>query len=254
MEICCCLAGFLWDDFPLLINLILAILGGSPAPESTAFSCATMHVPMDLASIHESLAPFLENNTLSREQLAHISAHLELLLKWNLHVNLTSIRSAEDIVRRHFGESLFAARKLMPLIPSPASLVDFGSGAGFPGIPIKIWIPELRVRLIESRQKKATFLNEVIRTLQLQDVAVANLRAEELGTQAEAVTLRAVEKFESALPVAQGLVRPGGKLALLIGSQQASIASSLLPQFSWRAPCQIPLSTSRILLIGQAPQ
>jgi 16S rRNA (guanine527-N7)-methyltransferase len=213
-----------------------------------------MHLRMDSASIIESLAPFLEHNALSADQLAHISAHLELLLKWNPQVNLTSIRSAEGILSRHFGESLFVARKLRPLIPSPASLVDFGSGAGFPGIPIKIWIPELRVVLIEARQKKATFLNEVIRTLRLPDIAVANRRAEELGTQADVVTLRAVEKFERALPIARGLLRPGGKLALLIGSQQASIASSLLPRFTWDDPDQIPLSSSRILLVGHRPQ
>ena len=209
---------------------------------------------MDSARIIEGLAPFLENHALSAEQLARISAYLELLLKWNSSVNLTSIRSPEVIVSRHFGESLFAARKLRSLSPPPASLLDFGSGAGFPGIPIKIWVPELRVTLIESRQKKATFLNEVIRSLGLQDIAVANLRAEKLGTDADVVTLRAVEKFESALPIAQGLIRPGGKLALLIGSQQAPVARSLLHQFTWQEPAPVPLSSSRILLIGHAPQ
>jgi len=209
---------------------------------------------METARIIGCLAPFLENDALSAEQLTHISSHLELLMKWNPRVNLTSIRSPEVIVSRHFGESLFAARKLRSLDPQAASLVDFGSGAGFPGIPIKIWIPELRVTLIESRQKKATFLNEVIRTLRLQDIAVANRRGESLGTQADVVTLRAVEKFERALPIAQGLVRPGGKLALLIGSQQTAITRSLLPQFTWQEPDQLPLSASRILLIGHAPQ
>jgi len=209
---------------------------------------------MDSARIIEGLAPFLQSSALSTEQLAQISAHLELLLKWNPHINLTSIRSADLIVSRHFGESLFAARKLKSLISPAASLVYFGSGAGFPGLPIKLWIPELHVTLIESRHKKAAFLNEVIRTLRLKDVAVANRRAEELGTQADVVTLRAVEKFELALPIAQRLVRPGGKLALLIGSQQVSAASSLLPQFTWQAPDHIPLSSSRVLMIGHAPQ
>ena len=112
---------------------------------------------MDSARIIEGLAPFLGSNALSTEQLAQISAHLELLLKWNPRINLTSIRSADLMVSRHFGESLFAASKLKPLVPPAASLVDFGSGAGFPGIPTKIWIPELDVTLIESREKKATF-------------------------------------------------------------------------------------------------
>jgi len=209
---------------------------------------------MDSAKIVERLGPFLENDVLSSEQLSLLSAHLELLRKWNAHLNLTSLRSDEAIVSRHFGESLFSARMLKPLIPSEASLVDFGSGAGFPGIPIKIWIRELRVVLIESRQKKATFLNEVIRALGVEGIAVSNRRAEEFETQTDVVTLRAVEKFAKILPIAGRLVRPGGRLALLIGSQQTSVASSLLPQFTWQEALEIPLSLSRVVLIGQAPQ
>jgi 16S rRNA (guanine527-N7)-methyltransferase len=213
-----------------------------------------MHACMDLAKIVKRLGPFLEDDVLSSEQLTLLSTHLELLLKWNAYVNLTSLRSDEAIVSRHFGESLFSARKLKPLIPSEASLVDFGSGAGFPGIPIKIWIPGLRVVLLESRQKKATFLNEVIRALGIKGIAVFNGRAEEFGTQADVVTLRAVEKFEKILPIAERLVRPGGRLVLLIGSPQTFVASSLLPKFTWQETQEIPLSSSRIVLIGQAPQ
>jgi len=209
---------------------------------------------MDSVQIIDRLAPFLEGDSLSAEQLANISVYLKLLVRWNSLVNLTSIREDEAIVARHFGESFFAARKLRPLVSSEASLADLGSGAGFPGIPIKIWIPELRVILIESRQKKAAFLNEVIRTLRIKTIEVANRRAEELGTQADLVTLRAVEKFERALLIAQQLVRPGGKLILLVGSQQTSAAKSLLPQFTWQEPHKIPLSSSRILCIGHAPQ
>jgi 16S rRNA (guanine527-N7)-methyltransferase len=216
--------------------------------------CATMHPCMDSARIVERLGPFLENDFLSAKQLTAVSAHLELLLKWNRNMNLTSLHSDDAIVSRHFGESLFSARKLRPLISPAASLVDLGSGAGFPGIPIKIWIPGLRVMLIEARQKKATFLNEVIRALRVDGIAVSNRRAEELETQADVVTLRAVEKFERVLPVAERLVRPGGKLVLLIGSQQTFLASSLLPRFAWQECHDIPLSSSRIVLIGQAPQ
>jgi 16S rRNA (guanine527-N7)-methyltransferase len=213
-----------------------------------------MHACMDSARIIERLGPFLENDVLSTEQLTLISAHLQLLLKWNRHVNLTSLHSDDAIVSRHFGESLFSARKLRPLISPAASLVDLGSGAGFPGIPIKLWIPDLRVMLIESRQKKATFLSEAIRALRIDGIAVSNRRAEEFETQADVVTLRAVEKFERVLPIAERLVRPGGKLVLLIGSKQTFLASSLLPQFTWQGSHEIPLSSSRIVLIGQAPQ
>lgn len=209
---------------------------------------------MDPARIVDKLAPFLEDEALSPEQLSQISAHLALLLKWNPWVNLTAIRDEDEILTRHFGESLFAARKLKPLISPSASLVDLGSGAGFPGIPIKVWIPSLHVTLVESRQKKATFLNEVIRTIGISKIEVANRRAEDLGTHADVVTLRAVEKFESALAIARGLAKPAGKLALLIGTQQVQLAASLLPQFTWNEPDHIPLSVSRVLLIGNAPQ
>lgn len=217
----------------------------------TALQCT---FAMEPARIIEGLTPFLESEVLSAEQLAQISGHLELLLKWNKVVNLTSIRSEDAIVSRHFGESLFAARKMRPLVSSMSSLFDLGSGAGFPGIPIKVWTPELRITLIESRQKKAAFLNEVIRTLHLVDIQVANGRAEDLRTQADAVTLRAVERFENMIAVAKDMVRPGGELALLIGSQQTSLARSLLTRFEWREPIEIPLSLSRVVLMGRAPR
>jgi 16S rRNA (guanine527-N7)-methyltransferase len=208
---------------------------------------------MDSAKILERLAPFLEGESISPEQLEQTSAHLALLLKWNPRVNLTSIREEDEIVTRHFGESLFAARRLRPLISPTATLFDLGSGAGFPGIPIKVWIPGLHVTLIESRQKKATFLNEVIRTLGMLGTAVENRRAEQLEARADVVTLRAVERFEEALGVAASLIRPEGRLALFVGTQQTAVANSLLPQFMWNNPQPIPMSASKVLLVGQAP-
>jgi len=205
---------------------------------------------MNSERIRELLAPFLEGDPISDEQLRLLSAHMELLLKWNARINLTSITEPEQILTRHFGESLFAARKLSQGSGLSGSLIDIGSGAGFPGIPINIWIPELRVILVESRQKKATFLREVARTLGLQGLEIANRRAEDVGSQADVVTLRAVEKFDKSLPVAARLVKKTGKLALLIGGQQVAIADSLMPQFGWDTPTRIPESLSRVLLIG----
>ena len=143
-----------------------------------------------------------------------VSQHLELLLKWNSRVNLTSITEPEQILTRHFGESLFAARKLYPKPMGSGSLIDLGSGAGFPGIPINIWAPELHVTLIESQQKKATFLREVTRALNLTSLDVANQRAEALALQADTVTLRAVEKFDSTLPIAANLVNTGRQVGI----------------------------------------
>jgi 16S rRNA (guanine527-N7)-methyltransferase len=200
--------------------------------------------------IRELLAPFLEGETLSDRKLRLISEHLDLLLQWNARINLTAASEPEQILTRHFGESLFAARKLSPL---SGSLIDIGSGAGFPGIPIKIWAPEVSVTLVESRQKKATFLREAARTLGLPGLEIANQRAEALSRRADVVTLRAVEKFDKSLPVAAGLVKRAGTIALLIGIPQVPTASSLLPQVSWHDPIPIPQSLARVVLVGHAP-
>jgi 16S rRNA (guanine527-N7)-methyltransferase len=198
--------------------------------------------------LNHLLEPFI-SQPLSPEQLKQFELYLELLLKWNAKISLTAIRSPEDIVRRHFGESLFAGEHLNILASS--SLHDFGSGAGFPGLPVKISSPQLDVTLIESQQKKAAFLREVIRTLKLEKVNVHADRAELLKRQAQIVTMRAVEKFASALPVAASLVEPGGRLALLIGTSQVQVAMQALPRLEWRDPVHLPESRERVLLVGQ---
>ena len=98
---------------------------------------------------------------------AQLSAYLDLLLKWNARTNLTAIREPEEMVRRHFGESLFAGMHLGTRLSPGASLLDFGSGAGFPGLPIQLLHPEFQVTLAESQGKKASFLREAVRTLGL---------------------------------------------------------------------------------------
>ncbi len=103
------------------------------------------------------------------------------------------------------------------------TLADLGSGAGFPGLPIKLAFPALHVTLIESQNKKATFLKEVIRALRLEGVDVYSGRAEQWGKRADVVTLRAVEKFESILPIVMSLVAPRGRLCLIIGSRQKNV-------------------------------
>ena len=210
---------------------------------------------MDPARIAALLQPFLAA-PLAPDQLSHISTYIDLLLRWNARINLTAVRDVEHIVTRHFGESLFAARHLFPGDPSPAAdYADLGSGAGFPGVPVKIWAPQLKVTLIESNHKKATFLREVIRTLALKEVNVFSGRGEDFpAASAGVVTLRAVERFEKALAVAVKLVRPGGRLALLIGTSQAGRARQSAPALAWQAPIPIPFSAARILLIAAKPK
>ena len=215
-------------------------------------------------AIAELLVPFLGDDRLSDLQLDQLAAYLDLLLRWNARTNLTAVREPENIVARHFGESLFAARQLFSGNWQPAtdncSAADLGSGAGFPGLPLKIWTPAIRLTLIESQNKKATFLREVIRALQFKDAQVFAGRGEELlsGQIAtrnsqithDLVTLRAVERFESALQLAARLVAPGGRLALLIGDSQADTARNQARQLQWSEPLPVPLSKARILLVG----
>jgi 16S rRNA G527 N7-methylase RsmG len=286
---------------------------------------------MEPSRIAELLAPFLgtrpanDKRPASNDALYHnISTYIDILLRWNARINLTAIRDPEEIVTRHFGESLFAARQLFPDIstspasescPDPAaerrqsaahgesrgsapfkeqapqgrkeaaqstegdqdshhspiftghergeaaddesSVADVGSGAGFPGIPFKLWNPSINLTLIESNHKKATFLREVTRSLTLTDIDVFNGRAEDLSraqARFDIVTLRAVEHFEDALQISAALLVPGGRLALLIGSSQHDAAATILPSLSWGPARPIPLSRSRSVLIGISPK
>jgi 16S rRNA (guanine527-N7)-methyltransferase len=146
------------------------------------------------------LAPYLEGAAVPEGLYAQLGTYLELLTKWNARTNLTAIREPAEMVRRHFGESLFAARQL----PECASLLDFGSGAGFPGLPMQLWRPELGVTLAESQNKKATFLREVCRTLGLKtEVWAARVEGMVAGRQFDVVALRAVDVMAVALAAAR---------------------------------------------------
>lgn len=224
---------------------------------------------MDDARIAELLAPFLGDSpgergpkhaALSLAELRSISMYIDLLLRWNARINLTAVRQPEEIVTRHFGESFFAARQLFSPAPAKSAarsmearphVIDVGSGAGFPGLPIKIWFPEVDLTLIESNQKKATFLREVIRNLELTGAEVFPGRADTFGGPGgDVVTLRAVERFESIVPVAAGLVTGGGRLAVLIGEAQVNRVQEGVPGLKWDHPVRLPMSSKRVMIIG----
>ena len=207
--------------------------------------------PLQLDQISELLAPFLAPVPVTDLQVRAIRTYIDLLLKWNAKLNLTAIRDPQEIITRHFGESLFAARQLFPAGDSRESVIDVGSGAGFPGLPLKLWSPNLKLTLVESNQRKATFLREVVRALDLKSVVVLTERAESVAIRADLVTFRAVERFERILPIAFGLVKPGGRIALLIGESQVGNAESALPTIAWNRPLPLPLTKSRRLLIGK---
>ena len=190
------------------------------------------------SAIHGLLAPY---TTVSKDVAALLSEYLDLLLRWNARTNLTAIRSPEEIVRRHFGESLFAGAHLGE--PLPMTLLDLGSGAGFPGLPIALLHPQIAVTLAESQNKKATFLREVVRSLGLENVEVWAGRAEDLpiDRRFHSVTLRAVDNMAAALEAASP--RAERQMVLL-----ATGVPELPPGFSLEPPIRLPGSESGLLI------
>ncbi len=201
---------------------------------------------VEQAAIARLLRPYA---TVDEEHLRNISIYIDLLLKWNSKMNLTAVRDPEQIVTRHFGESLFAASHL--LNPQwTGSVVDLGSGAGFPGLPLAMYAPGAAVTLIESQGKKVAFLNEVIFALRLKNAKTWAGRAEAFPAKVDLVTMRAVERFEGALPIASRMVAPGGRVAILIGQSQVRLAEKLEAELTWSPPLNLPSGNSRTLLIG----
>jgi 16S rRNA (guanine527-N7)-methyltransferase len=192
-------------------------------------------------SIAELLHPYVDTAT---PCLPHISAqlaiYLELILKWNARTNLTAIRTPEEIVRRHFGESLFTAKHLGPC----TTLLDFGSGAGFPGLPIQLLRPDITVTLAESQGKKAAFLREAVRSLALPtEVWPGRVEAMPATRQFDIVTLRAVDNMNAAIQAAS---HRAARRIVLLTTRQAKLPP-LAESFRFADPIPLPESTEGIL-------
>ena len=194
------------------------------------------------ATDHPPLAP---------AQSEQFAAYLALLQKWNAKTNLTAIRDEEGILSRHFLESILCAANLPPGLQT---LLDFGSGAGFPGIPIALMRPEIEVTLAESQNKKAAFLREAVRTLHL-TTKVHSARAEELKQKFDCVTLRAVDNMAAAIPAAIQLIAPNGWLAVLTTRSEAGAVQQIanpFGEFHWPTPIPLRSGTDHMLLTAQA--
>ena len=190
--------------------------------------------------IRELITPFYADP--GSGLVASLSVYLDLLLKWNVRTNLTAIREPEEIVTRHFGESLFASRH----VGDPANLLDFGSGAGFPGIPIALACPALAVTLAESQHKKAAFLREAVRSLALSCTVFAG-RVEDMPASSgfDCVAMRAVDSMERAVPAAASRVN---RRLLVLTTAQLVDTIQLPAMFSAGPGIPIPGSEGRILL------
>jgi len=206
------------------------------------------HAPPTNEQIATALSPF--HVRLSGAQTAQVREYVRLLRKWNQSVSLTSVMDPLEIVARHFGESMFV-NCLIPV--ENCRLADLGSGAGFPGLALKIANPTLQVKLIESNKKKCAFLSEIVRSLELANVEILSDRFEEIRTSndfAELITARALGGFTEILTWSKRALSPRGHLVLWLGGEDSSKVSST-PGWLWQPAVRIPDSQRRFILIGR---
>jgi len=204
-------------------------------------------LPLSEQTIRNALKEF--DLEVSDIQVCQIQKYMKILLIWNEKLNLTAIRDPLDIMYRHFCESMYAGASF-PM--EKGRLADVGSGAGFPGLPLKILRPNLHVFLIESNVKKATFLAEVIRGLELADARVLVSRYEELAEEVaplDFVCSRAVGDFRVLLEWAGSKQVAARQVVLWIGARDLEVIRRI-KTWDWRDPIPVPHSMRRLLLVG----
>lgn len=168
---------------------------------------------------------------LTEEACDKFVAYYDLLIDWNTRMNLTAITEPEDVAKKHFYDSLAA----LPYLKDGVKIADVGTGAGFPAIPLLIMNPTLKITLVDSLQKRITFLEEVLKTLQLSAECV-HARAEDFGRdpkyrgQFDATVSRAVASLPVLLELTVPLLRIGGKAYCYKGdvSEERKTAKSAL--------------------------
>jgi 16S rRNA (guanine527-N7)-methyltransferase len=187
---------------------------------------------------------------LNDKQISQVQRYIACLVFWNQRVSLTSVTDVREILERHFAESLLGA----PLIGSAdGRLADVGTGPGFPGLALKIALPNLQVLLIERNTKKCAFLNEVIRFLDLANVSLFRGDYTSIPpTEAkfDYVTARAVSDHKDLLKWAAGRLAPSGLVLLWLGAQD-SLKLTQSGGWHWDPPTLIPDSQRRVILTGR---
>lgn len=184
--------------------------------------------------LREKLVGIVE---LTTKQMQLLEAHYDVMARWNRVLNLTTISSLEEVVERHYGESLFLAAHLPQ---QPLQIADVGSGAGFPGIPVAIVRPDCFVTLIESNKRKAVFLKEATR--ELKNVAVDARRAEDVPGRFNHAICRAVS-YSDLRAVLQKL---GEAADLLTGVAEPPAHLG----FDWETPIALPWRRNTYLRRG----
>jgi 16S rRNA (guanine527-N7)-methyltransferase len=179
-----------------------------------------------------------------------LAKYLDLLVRWNARLNLTAVREPSQIIQRHLIECIQCGQA----IPEVQTLLDFGSGAGLPGIPISIVRAGIKVTLGESQGKKAAFLREAIRILGL-NAEVHDHRIEQMSADRtfDAVTLRAVDRMEEAARLGFQRVDPGGWLILFATTGTQDRLRTSLGNLEWERQINISGLETGVLLFGRKP-
>ena len=165
----------------------------------------------------------------SEEQAGLFSVHAREILLWNRRINLTAVTDPFEMAVKHYLDSIAA----IPFIKPGASLLDVGSGAGFPGIPLKVMRPSLNMTLLEARRKRANFLKHVLRTLDMVDVSVRHQRLEKEAELIspengfDVIVSRAFSNLESFAVQALPLLNPGGCLVAYKGARGDGLHSEV---------------------------
>ena len=173
--------------------------------------------------------------TLQKKQVNQFLTYLNELKRWNRRINLTALSTNKDIIERHFLDSLMGVQAMKPY--KDLKLMDIGTGAGFPGIPIKLYCPEIILTLVEPIHKKAAFLHHLCGALKLRGVSVIAERIEELHRSHEhqmayhMVVTRAFAKPKLALEAAVPVLTPNGRIVLYLSP---SVAEKWGSEPGWR--------------------
>jgi 16S rRNA (guanine527-N7)-methyltransferase len=185
------------------------------------------------------------------ELCEQIRVYIDLLLRWNRRISLTSITSPEEIVRTHFAESLLAAKMTSEI---HGRLADVGTGAGFPGVPLKMYVPSLRLTLIEPNAKKCAFLAEVVRTLEMKDVEIIQKRYDDVRRPVppfDIVTARALGQFLEFAEWAESVLAPNGRIMVWTGPD-GRLELERRKSIKWIEPFVIPQTKHRLIVSGIA--
>lgn len=165
------------------------------------------------------------NIELSKEQLEKLDKFHNLLVEWNKKINLTRIINKEDVYLKHFYDSL-TITKVVDL-NKVDTLCDVGTGAGFPGIVLKVVYPNLKVTLIDSLLKRVKYLNEIIEELELDNIEAIHVRGEDHKEKYDVVTARAVANIEKLLTYTMHLVNKNGVFIAMKGDIDKEITSEV---------------------------